>query len=177
MARSSRVEPILDATESLIRQRGYSDVAIRDVAERVGVRTAAVHYHFPTKAALVAAVTERYGARFFDALGVAEPGEGSQRMIASFRQALQTDGGMCLCGVLTAERPGLPEAVALAASDFITRVVQWLSVAYGDTHSEQTPSEGRDRALQATATLEGALLVARALGDRSVFDVATASLD
>ena len=60
---------ILDAAERAIRDRGYNAVSFRDLAAAVGVKSASVHHHFPTKADLGAAVARRYAERFLDALG------------------------------------------------------------------------------------------------------------
>jgi len=52
---------ILDIAEQLARQRGFSGFSYRDISQPLGIRNAAVHYHFPTKADLGIALLERYG--------------------------------------------------------------------------------------------------------------------
>ena len=52
-------EAILDAAEALFAERGYEGAALRDVAERVGVRAPSLYNHFESKEALYAAVLER----------------------------------------------------------------------------------------------------------------------
>jgi TetR/AcrR family transcriptional regulator len=52
-------EAILDAAEALFAERGYEGTALRDVAERVGVRAPSLYNHFPSKQSLYAAVLER----------------------------------------------------------------------------------------------------------------------
>jgi AcrR family transcriptional regulator len=52
-------EAILDAAEALFAERGYEGTALRDVAERVGVRAPSLYNHFPSKDSLYAAVLER----------------------------------------------------------------------------------------------------------------------
>ncbi len=52
-------EAILDAAEVLFAERGYEGTALRDVAERVGVRAPSLYNHFPSKDSLYAAVLER----------------------------------------------------------------------------------------------------------------------
>jgi len=47
---------MLRTARDLFQRRGFAAVTISDVAEAVGVTTAAVHYHFATKAELYAAV-------------------------------------------------------------------------------------------------------------------------
>src|SRR5262249_37668664 len=116
-AAPTKREEILDAAEAMIRLRGYNAFSTRDVADAVGIKAASVHYYFPTKADIGAAVTERYTARFIDELGGArrfegKPTEAVAHYAEAFRRALVRDGKLCLCAVLGAEVGSLPENVS-----------------------------------------------------------------
>lgn len=51
-------EALLDAASVQLQSVGWTSFSFRDLAEQVGIRTASIHYHFPTKADLgVALVT------------------------------------------------------------------------------------------------------------------------
>ena len=50
---------ILDRAEELFRSRGYNTVAMREIAQAVGIRQASLYYHFPSKEQLFVAVNER----------------------------------------------------------------------------------------------------------------------
>lgn len=50
---------ILDAAERLFAERGYSAVSTRTITEAAGVNTAALHYHFGSKEAVLDAVFKR----------------------------------------------------------------------------------------------------------------------
>ena len=43
---------ILDVAQQLIQTRGYNAFSYADIASQVGIRTATIHYYFPTKADL-----------------------------------------------------------------------------------------------------------------------------
>ncbi len=163
----------MDAAERRIREAGYNGFSFRDLAADVGVKSASVHHHFPTKAALGAAVARRYADRF---LGAVE-GERGDRLVAAwraaFRRALREDGRMCLCGVLGAEAGALPPEVAAEARRFFERGAEALARAHGGGPGD---AAARDAGLRVLATLEGAMLIARALGDPEAFDRATAAL-
>ena len=45
---------IMDAAERRMRSGGFNGFSFRDIADDVGVKSSSVHYHFPTKDALVA---------------------------------------------------------------------------------------------------------------------------
>lgn len=167
------VEAIMDAAERRIRALGYNGFSFRDLAADVGIKSASVHHHFATKPALAAAVARRYCDRF-DAAVAQERAAGASCATAwrnVFRRSLREDGRMCLCGVLGAEAGGLPPEVVAEARRFFTRGVDSLAAASG---LGGTP--GRRAGLQVLATLEGAMLLARALGDDDAFDQAAAHL-
>lgn len=168
-------EAILDAAESRMRQGGYHGFSFRDLAADVGVKSASVHYHFPTKADLGAAAAERYLARLLARLGdAADSRPAAEKLDAMrlvFRDALVRDGRMCLCGALGAEIASLPPMVALPTRGFFVACLAWLETALSGLGEEQA---GR-RARHLLALLEGALLLARTLDDVAAFDAAMQS--
>jgi TetR/AcrR family transcriptional repressor of nem operon len=162
------VEAIMDATERRIRTAGYSGFSFREVAADVGVKSASVYYHFPTKSALAAAVARRYNSRALDAANAAVSAgqDVVQAWRAVFRSALQDGAKMCLCGSLGATVGDLTPEVANEVRRFFDESIASL-VAGGLT---------AERATQALATLEGAMLMASTQSDLAIFDRATAQL-
>lgn len=57
--RAATVKQILDTSEELFAQFGYFGVTIKDVADRMGIHPALIHYYFDGKKALFDAVFER----------------------------------------------------------------------------------------------------------------------
>ncbi len=175
---SGTEDRILDLAESLIRKNGYNGFSFRDIAAGIGVKSASVHYHFPTKAALGARVARRYTDRFLDTLG--DPDKAPEdanavidKVRALFRSAMLEDGRVCLCGVLAAESVGLPDEVAAEAKAFFTRLTDWLSTALShSTWGKDQPAEAvHTQALRAVALFEGGLLIARIQNDTNLFDL------
>ncbi|MEM6589282.1 MAG: TetR/AcrR family transcriptional regulator [Pseudomonadota bacterium] len=163
---SDRRDAILDVAERLIRSHGYSGFSFREVAKEVGIKSASVHYHFPTKPDLAAAVAKRYRERFAHALDNSEC-EGIERVTAwreLFHNALRKDGLMCLCGILAAEGDSLPAEVAREAHAFLQFGIASLD--------EARPGRG----VHILSQLEGAMLIARSTGDPDVFAKATDDL-
>lgn len=163
---SDRREAILDVAEKRIRANGYGGFSFREIASDVGIKSASVHYHFPTKSDLAVAVAKRYRERFAEALEVAER-QGVARVEAwreLFDDALTQDGLMCLCGILAVEGASLPAEVAREARAFLEFGMASLD--------EVRPGEGA----RILSQLEGAMLIARSAGDPSVFARATDDL-
>lgn len=169
---SDRSDLIMDAAEQRIRQGGYNGFSFREIAADVGVKSSSVHHHFPTKGALAVAVARRYSERLERAV-TAEIEKGLSPIAAwhrIFRRALVNDGQMCLCGALGAGVADLPPDVAAEAKRFFDRGLKSL------THPEKGSSVSSVQAKHAFATLEGAMLLARALNDTKTFDEATKPL-
>src|SRR5262249_15063937 len=169
---SSKRDEILDVAEALIRTVGFNGFSTRDIANAVGIKAASVHYHFPTKADIGAAVTDRYTERFLDELG--DPGAyGSDcrkaiaRYVAAFRRALVRDGRLCLCAVLGAEIGSLPPDVGGHARLFFERNIEWLKSALSPG---MDAAKAKACALHILAALEGAMIVSKTIGDDGLFD-------
>lgn len=165
-------EKLMDLAEIRMREAGYHGFSFRDLASEMGIKSASVHHHFPTKADMAAAVARRYLDRFLEVVAPTE-GESAENAIAlyrdAFRRSLAQDGGMCLSGMLGAETGALPSEVAGEIENFFRRAIDDLSRRLGGEDAEA-------RACTILATLEGALILARAYGSIAAFDRAAAGL-
>ncbi len=54
----SRRAEIAAAVRALIAERGFEGLRMRDIAERVGINIATLHYHIPSKEALITLVAQ-----------------------------------------------------------------------------------------------------------------------
>lgn len=153
---------------------GYSGLNFRDLARDVGIKSASIHYHFPSKADLGAAVARRYwedNAAALDAMS-AEFEDPRQCLLAypdRFRQSLANENRLCLSSFMAAEYDDLPDAVKAEVQAFADVNVAWLSkvlVAAGVVPAEN--SEARARAI--FAAVAGAQLIARSRSDISLYD-------
>ena len=165
-------ERLMDLAEERMREAGYHGFSFRELAAEIGIKSASVHHHFPTKAGMAAAVARRYLDRFLETVAP-RPGESADEAIATyrdaFRQSIEQDGGMCLSGMLGAEAGGLPSEVSDEIENFFRKAVDDLSQRLGDERAGE-------RAYAILATLEGALILARAYGSIAAFDHAAAGL-
>ncbi len=77
LSRQQRAEQILAATDSLLTERGFDQVSMRDIAERAGMKKALVFYYFASREELFERVLERYSEAHATALARARGLEGS----------------------------------------------------------------------------------------------------
>src|SRR4051812_32859483 len=89
-------ERIMAAARRTVQARGYNALSFRDLAAEVGIKSASVHYHFPTKGDLGAALARRYsedGGAALDAVlaDYRDQRTAMQRYTDIFRSALTDD--------------------------------------------------------------------------------------
>ena len=171
----NKEQEILDAAEKMVREGGYNSFSFRDIAAAVGVKSSSVHYHFPTKEDLGAAVAQYYTEKFLSALGspesLSDAGKDPiEAYVTAFKDALTRDKRMCLCGLLGAEINGLPPQVAAQTKVFFERNIEWLEQAYIIQHGKKN---AKVDALHTLALLEGAMITSSVLGDTKAFSLIT----
>lgn len=172
-------QSLLDHAAELIRTRGYTGFSYADLAERVGIRKASIHHHFPAKEDLGRAVVEHYIEQFEQALN----GIGQQKL-APFQTLLAytrlyrnsvEQGWGCLCGMLASEVEVAPPSVAVGVRRFMALNVDWLSDVIATGLNGNELAGGGDPQTRATTVLcicQGALLVARSMRSLHAFDQA-----
>ena len=151
---------ILDTAEAMMRDGGYHAFSFREIATKLSIKSASVHYHFTTKEALGNAVTQRYTDNFLAALG--EPQTHSDPIdhyIGLFRQSLEADGRACLCGILASESGRLPESMRDTLKEFNSKNLTWLEGALSN-RQYWTNHHRQEMAHIAFSAMEGAMIFA-----------------
>lgn len=183
--RSKTAEAILDAAETLIQTRGYSAFSYQDIADALGIRKASIHYHFPSKTDLGAAVIDRYAARFDAALAAiaGDPAASSMTMldyyIEPYQQFAETSDRVCLCAALAGEMMALPEELRQRVDRFFKAHQTWLTgiLERGSERGEfKLTIAPAKMARLIFAALQGALLVKRTTGETAQFRDVAASV-
>ena len=129
---TSKAEEILNVAQDLIQTRGYNGFSYRDIAAAIGIKSASIHYHFPTKGDLGQAVTARYSDRFSQALQtiIEKTDRARPRLEAYatlFRTTLIEGDRLCMCGMLAGEVETVPDIVKAEVSRFFQEQEVWLT--------------------------------------------------
>jgi TetR/AcrR family transcriptional repressor of nem operon len=160
---------ILDVAERLIQRRGYNAVSYGDLAAELGLTTAAIHYHFPSKADLGQAVVARYRRANAEKRAALRARTGTIRERLTQYVDLYADvlgeGGLCLCGVLAADSATLPTDVHREVQGFFDDQTDWLTSVLAEGGDVTARLDGCQSPRQAAAlflsTVEGAMLTHR----------------
>jgi TetR/AcrR family transcriptional regulator, transcriptional repressor for nem operon len=159
---------IMDAAERRMQLGGFGGFSFREIAADVGIKSSSVHYHFPTKEDLAAAVIRRWAeetSKFIDKELEKDP-DPVRVWTNAFRGTALSEGRMCPCTVLGAASQDLPPEVAREVKGFFKMCLDKL-VAEGLSANS---------AAEVLSTIAGALVVANALGDTAAYDRATSDL-
>jgi len=87
-----RQEALVQAAFELLAERGFEGLRTRDIAAKVGVNIATLHYYFPTKEKLIRGVLGYAMERFRTTLQPADsPGEQLRAHFAGIRRLARTE--------------------------------------------------------------------------------------
>jgi TetR/AcrR family transcriptional repressor of nem operon len=176
-SKSDTREKILDYAETLFQERGFNGFSYADISAPLGVKNAAIHYYYPAKADLGAALIQRYRERFhsyarhMDSKYGDDPVRLLDGYIAIPKSFLDKSELGCPMGILEAQYPNLPHAMQQETLVLADELRQWLTGILERGHklgkfSYEGPA--RDKALVIAAALQGAMLMANT-GSRQLF--------
>jgi AcrR family transcriptional regulator len=170
-ANSTR-DQIIDQAFQLMLQRGLHGFSYRDIAEPMGVKNAAIHYHFPNKMDLIKAlidenhqVLRRSTSEFMAYGGPAMPQ--LEGLFAYAMNQCQCGRPICMVGALAIDYDELNDDIKSANDRFMQDSVNWLTKVM-ETGREQEEfhfnGEPMSKALSILAMIQGARQMARVHG-------------
>jgi len=173
MVRSANTKrAILDLAESLLQDMGFNGFSYAHIAAELGVKNAAIHYHFPSKEALACAVVRRYRDRFqlwINNTRVKDlaPEKKLDWFFGIYTSMRADNGKVCLAGSLETEFNSLPASLREQTEALTRELLAWLQATLskgreaGVFHFRGDPAS---KAALILSSLQGALQMARALG-------------
>lgn len=188
MPRASNTrELIIDKAFQLMLQRGINGFSYRDISQPLGIKNAAIHYHFPNKMDLVKALIEenhqvlrRGTAEFMAYGGPARPQ--LEGMFAFVQHQCDCGRPICMVGALAVDYDELNEEARQLNDEFMADSLKWLSkvMELGVEQGEfQFNGDPVSKAVTILATIQGARQMARVHGHdylHRVFDQIRADL-
>lgn len=175
-------QQILDLAEMAIATKGYSAFSFRELAADLGIKSASVHYHYPTKVHLGLAVAERYRQRLADALQCIaeekdEPRAALEGLIAIYRHEARSSQRMSVCMMLAAEIKQLPTDIQREITAFYQLNIEWLQKLVQRQCPQLNGVQVQTLARQIFALLQGALMGAKTQNSPDYFDSVIVAID
>ena len=167
----SKADEILEVGQELIQTVGYDGFSYRDIADRVGIKSASVHYYFPAKTDLAEAVAKQYRIEFAETvreISANTPGalERLEEFAGIFQGTLENLDRVCLCGMLASESSSVPDKVSAQTRMFFSEQQDWISQTIADGIDDGTISattQPNEFAKTFLSALEGAMMLARSM--------------
>lgn len=131
---SERREEITKLATRTAQRDGLRSVSFRQLADEIGIKSASVHYHFPTKPDLAQALVTEYTEDFIQHLADIE--RRSDSLIARLDaltevfDAVVKKQNLCLCGMLAAELTTLNAETHKALQKFFSLLEKWVENAF-----------------------------------------------
>lgn len=167
---------ILKRAERYLQDAGYSSFSFRDLAADLGIKSASVHYHFPSKEELGVALLQNYQDKF-DRWTTSRNGSDSVKedLLEWFKyyQHLARSGDICPGGAFGAEYSALPERIRDQLASLEQAMRGWLRERLKTGRKQgEIRDEGKvdDQVELVLATLRGGTQVARVTGNPKIFD-------
>jgi len=169
---SNTREQIVDRAFQLMLQRGINGFSYKDISEPLGIKNAAIHYHFPNKMDLIKELIQenhlvlKKGTAEFMAYG----GPARPQIEGMFAFVLhQCDCGrpICMVGALAIDYDELPDDIKQVNDVFMKDSITWLTkvVETGRDQGEFSfKGEAMSKAATILATIQGARQMARVHG-------------
>jgi TetR/AcrR family transcriptional repressor of nem operon len=168
---------ILDCAEALMTERGFSGFSYADISDEVKVTKASIHFHFATKALLVQRVLARYRERTRQGLQQLSQAPGAmarlQAYVGYWENCIRAKApSFCVCALLAAEIPTLPDEVSVEVRGHFNDLWAWLKATLEAGKASGEVQLAQDAAAEAQlllASVHGAMLAARAGAGAGVF--------
>jgi AcrR family transcriptional regulator len=169
---SNTREQIIDTAFQLMLQRGLNGFSYRDIAEPLGIKNAAVHYHFPNKTDLVKALIDenhrtlrRSTSEFMAYGGPARPQ--LEGLFAYTLHQCECGRPICMVGALSVDYDELSDDIKQANDRFMQDSVRWLTkvMELGRERGEfRFEGDAASKAIAILAMIQGARQLARVHG-------------
>jgi TetR/AcrR family transcriptional repressor of nem operon len=160
-------ERIVEAAARAIRRSGYDGAGVAGIMNEAGLTHGGFYAHFDSREAMLAEAADRAGAESVAALeqltASAPPQEAFRTLVAAYlskAHAARADAG-CPVAALGSEMPRQAAEVRRAAT---RRIKEFIDLVGRHSPDWGQPG-GHEHALATTATMVGALVLARAVDD------------
>ncbi|WP_338792652.1 TetR/AcrR family transcriptional regulator [Bernardetia sp. Wsw4-3y2] len=173
-------EKIVYLGEALFQQFGYNGFSYKHISEKLGIKNAAIHYHFPSKEDLgVAIIThsrnrlERWKEKM-DTLDISPTEKLEQYIEGMYGWQIEKGNRICLVAATGTDFFSIPEKMQQQAQSlgyFIRKIYTEILEEGLEKGEFQFVGETKYQALNILLTLQGSLMIARLHG-KEVYQIA-----
>ena len=173
-------EKILRLGEKLLKEKGINAFSYHDISSSLGVKNAAIHYHFGSKEDLLLAIIEENRKRFERLMqkvainGKAEVWNGLQEFINIYISSIENNHQICLFGSLGSDFFTIGAQGQKNLKLLSEKILSWLGwiLTEGQKRGEfEFSGNARTKAIMICSALAGGLQLARMSGKKDFYDM------
>ena len=169
---------ILKLARELVQSRGFNGFSYQDLADRLGIRKASIHYHFPSKEDLAIALLEAYRQRVRDwasspKIADATPERKLDYLFEVYGDIVSSGSKICPAGMFSSDWNTLSEKTREKLKELMTEQRRWLVrlIREGrESGAFSTQNEPVELTRLLFAGIQGAVQLARVQADPSLFE-------
>jgi TetR/AcrR family transcriptional regulator, transcriptional repressor for nem operon len=178
------VNKIMSVAQELVQHNGYNAFSYHDIARKLGIKSASIHYYFPAKSDLGKALMHQYRMDFNKQLKLIDTTSNStinklDHFAELFLNYLRSKNKMCLCGMLASDINTMPVEIRDEVRLFFIECENWLAMILdkGQQLGEIRNTGQPDKLARfILAGMEGAMLSARSFEDPERFNEITSQI-
>ena len=122
-------EMIIDTADQLIRSNGFNAFSFKDISNKIGIKTASIHYHFPTKSNLGVAIVKEHIERF-ERLKAELSNKSSLTKLKGFLSVyaqIKSENKVCLVGSLATDLNTMDGNIKNELKIFAKLILNWVT--------------------------------------------------
>ena len=122
-------DEIIHLSDRLIRDKGFNGFSFHDISRAIGIKTASIHYHFPTKGDLgVATIKEQWKSleTLKDSLANKSPLQKLNGFFSIYEKA-KSEKMVCLVGSLATDLNTVDKKIKVELTSLAAEILLWLT--------------------------------------------------
>jgi len=169
-------ERIIELTDTLIRDQGYNAFSFYDIAQKLKIKNASIHYYFPTKTDLGIALLETHTERLHHLQASVQDKDAVSKIKAflSIYNTIHSEGRVCIVGSLATDLKTVEPKMAKALTSFANEILEWVTSILNEGKENKTFSfnePARTKALMIITNMLAAVQLTRLTGEKDFITI------
>ncbi len=126
--------------DEFIRSGGYNAFSYSDISKPLGIKNAAIHYHFPSKADLALEVVHFHELSFDRFTERVNEKSALQKikLFLNFYTSIQQTGRICVIGAFATDWGAMNEEIKESMTSFTQKVIEWITASLDEGLKDET---------------------------------------
>ena len=155
---NNTAQKIVETAIGMMCQGGYHAFSFRQLANELDIKSASIHYYFPSKSDLGVAAMRVYSDKFSEQIhGLQKSSQPLMGYLKIFEKTLRQTQAACLAGILASECGELPPEVLTEVENFRNLNLEWIRETLVLQRSDWSKEEAARLAELTFSALQGAL--------------------